>query len=41
VGALLALVVGSGLFEVVRRSFVTQWGAVQEEIEARMAKGAA
>ncbi len=41
VGALLALAVGGGLFEMVRRSFVRQWGAVQEEIEARMAKGAA
>jgi branched-chain amino acid transport system permease protein len=41
VWAVLALMVGSGVFEGVRRSFVKQWGAVQEEIEARMAKGAA
>jgi branched-chain amino acid transport system permease protein len=41
VWAVLALLIGSGVFEGVRRSFVKQWSAVQEEIEARMAKGAA
>ncbi len=40
-GATVAtLVVGAGLLEVVRRQFNRQWGSVQEEIEARQAKGA-
>ena len=38
-GAIVVWLVASGLFEWVRRHFVKQWGAVQEEIEARMARG--
>jgi branched-chain amino acid transport system permease protein len=34
-GAVLVLAVGVGLFEVVRRRFVVQWGQIQEEIEAQ------
>jgi branched-chain amino acid transport system permease protein len=33
VGAILAVVTGAGLFELVRREYVKQWGAVQEDIE--------
>jgi branched-chain amino acid transport system permease protein len=36
---LSALLVGAGLLEWARRQFARQWGAVQEEIEARQAKG--
>jgi branched-chain amino acid transport system permease protein len=32
-GAAFVLVVGAGLFELVRREFVKQWGQTQEEIE--------
>ena len=32
-GAVFLLLTGLGLFELVRRSFVTQWGGIQEEIE--------
>ncbi len=33
VGAVLAVVTGAGLFELVRREYAQQWGTVQEEIE--------
>lgn len=33
VGAVLAVVVGGGLFELVRRHFITEWGQIQEDIE--------
>lgn len=33
IGAVLAVIVGAGLFELVRRQYVTQWGEIQEEIE--------
>ncbi len=33
VGAVLAVVVGTGLFELVRRQFVQEWGDIQEDIE--------
>jgi branched-chain amino acid transport system permease protein len=32
-GAILAVLCGAGLFELVRRQFVTEWGEIQEEIE--------
>ena len=32
-GAAVVLVVGAGLFEIARRRFVRQWGAIQEYIE--------
>jgi branched-chain amino acid transport system permease protein len=35
-GAGLAVLVGSGLFEMARRLFVTKWGRAQEEIEAQI-----
>ena len=37
-GAAFVLVVGIGLFEMVRRHFVKQWGQVQEEIEKEIKK---
>jgi len=37
-GAAFVLVVGIGLFEIVRRHFVRQWGQVQEEIEKEIKK---
>ena len=37
-GAAFLLVVGIGLFEMVRRHFVKQWGQVQEEIEKEIKK---
>ncbi len=36
VGAGLAVLVGSGLFEMARRLFVKKWGRAQEEIEAQI-----
>jgi branched-chain amino acid transport system permease protein len=33
VGAALAVITGAGLFELVRRHYVKEWGEVQEEIE--------
>jgi branched-chain amino acid transport system permease protein len=38
-GAVITLLVGAGLFEVVRRRFVRQWSGVQDEIEVRVARG--
>jgi branched-chain amino acid transport system permease protein len=35
-GAALVTIIGLGLFEVARRQFVAQWGAVQEDIEAEI-----
>jgi branched-chain amino acid transport system permease protein len=35
-GAILVLLTGLGLFEVVRRSFKQQWDAIQEDIEREM-----
>jgi branched-chain amino acid transport system permease protein len=35
-GAILVLLTGIGLFEVVRRSFKQQWDAIQEDIEREM-----
>lgn len=32
-GAVWVLLVGAGLFELVRRHFVSQWGEIQEDIE--------
>ena len=34
VGSVFLLITGVGLFELVRRQFVRQWGQIQEEIEA-------
>ena len=34
VGAVFLLITGVGLFELVRRQFVHQWGQIQEDIEA-------
>ncbi|WP_306563531.1 branched-chain amino acid ABC transporter permease [Aquabacterium sp.] len=34
VGAIFLLITGVGLFELVRRQFVHQWGQIQEDIEA-------
>ncbi|RTL28666.1 MAG: branched-chain amino acid ABC transporter permease [Burkholderiales bacterium] len=36
--AVVALLVGVGLFELVRRRFARQWHQIQEEIEARLAR---
>ena len=36
IGAAAALVVGLGLFEIVRRRFVRLWGTAQEEIELEL-----
>ncbi len=33
VGAVLAVIVGAGLFELVRRQFSHEWGQIQEDIE--------
>ncbi len=33
VGAVLAVIVGGGMFELVRRHFTTEWGQIQEDIE--------
>ncbi len=35
-GAALVTIIGIALFEVARRQFVAQWGAVQEDIEAEI-----
>ena len=40
-GAGLVLVTGLGLFELCRRQFVRQWGAIQEEIEHEIKRGEA
>lgn len=40
-GATLLVVVGAGLFELSRRTFVQQWGQIQEEIEAENRRRAA
>ena len=37
-GAVLLLVVGAALFELVRRHFVLQWGQTQEDIEREIRK---
>jgi branched-chain amino acid transport system permease protein len=41
VGAGWVLLTGIGLFELVRRRFVREWGQVHEEIEAEMKRGEA
>ncbi|WP_200843848.1 branched-chain amino acid ABC transporter permease [Pantoea sp. 18069] len=41
IGAIALLVVGGGLFEVLRRRFVRQWSQVQEEIELQIKRGEA
>jgi branched-chain amino acid transport system permease protein len=41
VGAGWLLLTGVGLFELVRRRFVREWGQAQEEIEAEMKRGEA
>ncbi len=33
VGAVLTVITGAGLFELVRRQYVHQWGEIQEDIE--------
>ncbi len=33
IGALLAVITGGGLFELVRRHYVVEWGQIQEDIE--------
>lgn len=40
-GAGFVLVTGIGLFELCRRQFVQQWGAIQEEIEHEIKRGEA
>ena len=40
-GAALLVIVGVGLFELTRRTFVQQWGQVQEDIEAEIRRRAA
>ncbi|RRS05993.1 branched-chain amino acid ABC transporter permease [Aquabacterium soli] len=40
-GAVLLVIVGVGLFELSRRTFVQQWGQIQEEIEAENRRRAA
>ena len=40
-GASLLVIVGAGLFELSRRTFVQQWGQIQEEIEAENRRRAA
>jgi branched-chain amino acid transport system permease protein len=41
VGAVFLLLTGAGLFELARREFASQWGQVQEEIEARTVRAQA
>ena len=40
-GAGFVLVTGVGLFELCRRQFMRQWGAIQEEIEHEIKRGEA
>ena len=40
-GAGFVLLTGLGLFELCRRQFVRQWGAIQEEIEHEIKRGEA
>ncbi|MFZ5525333.1 MAG: branched-chain amino acid ABC transporter permease [Pseudomonadota bacterium] len=40
-GAALLVIVGAGLFELSRRTFVQQWGQIQEDIEAEIRRRAA
>ncbi|MEG2630428.1 MAG: branched-chain amino acid ABC transporter permease, partial [Comamonas sp.] len=40
-GAIALLVVGGGLFEMLRRRFVRQWSQIQEEIELLIKRGEA
>jgi len=40
-GAIALLVVGGGLFEMLRRRFVRQWSQIQEEIEVLIKRGEA
>jgi branched-chain amino acid transport system permease protein len=40
-GASLLVIVGAGLFELSRRTFVQQWGQIQEDIEAENRRRAA
>ncbi len=41
IGAVALLVVGGGLFEMLRRRFVRQWSQIQEEIELLIKRGEA
>jgi branched-chain amino acid transport system permease protein len=40
-GAIALLLVGGGLFEMLRRRFVRQWSQIQEEIEVLIKRGEA